>query len=72
MAVVDLKDAYYSVPINLHHRKYLGFEFNGTLYDFTCLPNDLASAPMVFTKLMKPVCVCNREIQRIPYSGLHR
>ena len=55
MAVLDLKDAYYSVPINLQHRKYLRFEFNGTLYEFTCLPNDLASPPRVFTKLMKPV-----------------
>ena len=55
MAVLDLKDAYYSVPINLQHRKYLRFEFNGTLYEFTCLPNGLASAPRVFTKLMKPV-----------------
>ena len=44
MAVLDLKDAYYSVPINLQHRKYLRFEFNGTLYEFTC-----------FTKLMKPI-----------------
>ena len=55
MAVLDLKDAYYSVPINLQHRKYLRFEFNGTLYEFNCLPNGLASAPRVFTKLMKPV-----------------
>ena len=55
MVLLDLKDAYYSVPINLQHRKYLRFEFNGTLYEFTCLPNDLTSAPRVFTKLMKPV-----------------
>ena len=55
MAVLDLKDAYYSVPINLQHRKYLRFEFNGTLYELTCLANGVASAPRVFTKLMKPV-----------------
>lgn len=55
MAVLDLKDAYYSVPINLQHREFLRFEFTGSLYEFTCLPNDLASAPRVFTKLMKPV-----------------
>ena len=45
MAVLDLKDAYYSVPINPQHRKYLRFEFK----EFTCLPNGLASAPRVFT-----------------------
>lgn len=37
MAVIDLKDAYYSVPINPQHRKYLRFEFKDTLYEFTCL-----------------------------------
>ena len=51
MAVLDLKDAYYSVPINLQHRKYLRFEFNGTLNEFTCLPNGLASAPLGETPL---------------------
>ena len=30
MAVLDLKDAYYSVPINPQHRKYLRFEFKDT------------------------------------------
>ena len=55
MAVLDLKDAYYSVPINPQHRKFLRFQFNGSLYEFTCLPNGLSSAPRVFTKLMKPV-----------------
>ena len=55
MAVLDLKDAYYSVPINPQHRKYLRFEFEDTLYEFTCLPNGLPSAPKVFTKVMKPV-----------------
>lgn len=49
MAVLDLKDAYYSVPIVIDHRKYLN------LYEFTCLPNGLSSAPRSFAKLMKPV-----------------
>ena len=29
--------------------------FNGTLYQYTCLPNGLSSAPHMFTKLLKPV-----------------
>ena len=37
------------------HRKYLKFLFNGTLYQYTCLPNGLSSAPRIFTKLLKPV-----------------
>ena len=60
MASVDLKDAYYTVPIHSDHQKYLKFMFNGTLYQYTCLPNGLSSAPRIFTKLLKPV-----------YSTLH-
>ncbi|KAJ8044060.1 hypothetical protein HOLleu_11420 [Holothuria leucospilota] len=55
MASIDLKDAYYSVPIDCDHRKYLRFEWNHNVYEYTCLPNGLASAPRVFTKLLKPV-----------------
>ena len=60
MASVDLKDANYTVPIHCDHQKYLKFMFNGTLYQYTCLPNGLSSAPRIFTKLLKPV-----------YSTLH-
>ena len=55
LAVLDLKDADYSVPVLTEHTKFLRFVFQGTLYEFTCLPNVLASASLVFTKLMKPV-----------------
>ena len=55
MASIDLKDAYYSVPVATEHQKYLKFLFNGTLYQYTCLPNGLSSAPRIFTKLLKPV-----------------
>lgn len=61
MAVLDLKDAYCSVPVDMEHRKYLRFLFNGTLNEFTCLPNGLASAPRVFTTLMKPVHATHRS-----------
>ena len=55
MASVDLKDAYYTVPIDLSHQKYLKFCFEGEYFQYTCLPNGLASAPRSFTKLLKPV-----------------
>jgi hypothetical protein len=29
--------------------------WDNTIYQYTCLPNGLACAPMCFTKLMKPV-----------------
>ena len=54
MASIDLKDAYYSVPIAKQHRAYLRFIWRGQLYQFTCLPNGLSCAPRNFTKLLKP------------------
>ena len=55
MASVDLKDAYYSVPIQEQDRKYLRFMWRGALYQFNALPNGLACAPRFFTKLLTPV-----------------
>lgn len=55
MASIDLADAYYSVNIHNSYRKYLRFIWNGYLYQFTCLPNGLTSAPRWFTKIMKPI-----------------
>ena len=53
MASIDLADAYYSVNVHVHHRKYLQFAFQGHWYRFTCLANGISSAPRIFTKLMK-------------------
>ena len=55
MASLDLKDAYYSIPVMKEHRKYLRFLFNGRLYQLTCLPNGLSSCPRKFTKTLKPI-----------------
>ena len=55
MASVDLRDAYYTIPISIKYRKYLRFEWQGKLYQYTCLPNGLSSAPRSFTKILKPV-----------------
>ena len=38
MTSIDLRDAYYSVPISPQHRKYLKFIWRDQLYQFTCLP----------------------------------
>ena len=69
MASVDLKDAYYSVPIAAAHQKYLKFEWGGKLYQFTCFPNGLAFCPRKFTKLMKPAYAVLRQLGHInsPY-----
>jgi len=55
IASVDLKDAYYSIPVAQEERKFLKFEWEGNYYQFTCLSNGLACAPRIFTKVLKPV-----------------
>ena len=55
MVSIDLKDAYFSVPIFQPHRKYLRFLWNFKRYEFTCLPFGYSLAPRVFTKIFKPV-----------------
>ena len=69
MASVDLKDAYYSVPIAVSDQKYLKFKWGGKLYQFTCFPNGLAFCPRKFTKLMKPAYSVLRQLGHInsPY-----
>ena len=54
MASIDIKDAYYSVPIAATDQKYLKFEWKGKPYKFTCFPIGLALCPRKFTKLLKP------------------
>lgn len=55
MASIDLKDAYFLIPINKKHRKYLRFIFEKQMYEFRCVPFGLNTAPFLFTKIMKPV-----------------
>ena len=55
MASIDLKDAYYSVPIDESHQKFLKFQCQEALYQFTCLAQGLSSTPRLFTKLLNAV-----------------
>lgn len=61
MASIDLKDAYYSVPICPEHKKFLRFKWKGQVWQFEALPNGLALAPRKFTKLLKPVFATLRQ-----------
>lgn len=61
MSTVDLKDAYYSVPLSPGSQKLLKFIWKGQLYQCTCLPNGLSSCPRKFTMLLKPVYTVSRQ-----------
>ena len=61
MLSIDLADADYTVPVLCMDQKCLLFQFEGYLYKHTCLPNDLSSAPGIFTKILKPVLSALRK-----------
>ncbi|XP_033996783.1 uncharacterized protein LOC117491055 [Trematomus bernacchii] len=49
---VDLRDAYFHVPIAAHHRKFLRFAFQDQHYQFRVLPFGLSLSPRVFTRVV--------------------
>lgn len=55
LCTIDLKDAYFLIPVHLSHGNFFRFIYKDVLYEFTCVPFGLASAPYTFTKLLKPV-----------------
>ena len=59
---VDLKDAYFQIPIHRSSRKYLRFAFGDEVYQFRALPFGLNSAPWLFTRVML-------EVKRLAHKG---
>ena len=55
MTSVDIKSAYPHIPIAPEHRQFFRFVWRGEHYQFKAMPFGLATAPLIWTKLMKPV-----------------
>ena len=55
MASIDLKDAYFLLPVRRKCRILLRFHFENNYFEFTCMPFGLSIAPFTFIKLTKPV-----------------
>ena len=68
MCKVDLKDAYFCVPLHHSHIKYVRFQWEGHLQEFLCWCLGLGLAPRIFTKLLKiPVAILGHNIRIIIY-----
>lgn len=52
---IDLSDAFLHIPIHPSAHRYLQFHWRGQLYQFKVLPFGLSLAPLVFTKVLRPL-----------------
>ena len=50
---LDLKDAYFHIPIHPDFQHYLRFALEGSVYQFQALPFGLATAPLIFTMVVR-------------------
>ena len=66
---IYLSDAYLYIPIHPNSRKYLRFCHKSQVFQFTSLPFGLATAPQVFTMIVKEVelMALTREIRLHQY-----
>jgi len=55
LASLDLKEAYWHIPIHRRYRPYLAFSAGNQIYQFKVLPFGLNIAPRVFSKMLQPV-----------------
>ena len=55
MVSIDLKNAYFQVPVHLGSRRYLHFKAFGKICQFKVFYFGLSNAPQVFTRVMAPV-----------------
>ena len=53
MASLDIKDGYYTIPVDESSQKYLKFIWKEQLYQFCVLSNKLSTCPIWFTMLLK-------------------
>ena len=69
MLSLDLKDAYFQVPIHPQSRKFLRVVWRGIVYQFRVLCFGLCTAPQVFTRVMAPVAsiLHSRGIRMLRY-----
>ena len=72
MTKVDLKNAYYSIPITQEHQPYLAFLWKDKVWMFTRMCFGLSPAPRIFTKVMKPLLANMRPLYRRSLAGEQR
>ena len=60
-ASIDLKDAYFHIPIHPQSTHLLRFVWKGKVYEFLVVPFGLCTAPFIFTKITRPIAAFLRS-----------
>jgi len=55
LVTADIKDGFFHVPVHTEFQTYLGIEFRGKFYKWTCLPFGLSLSPYFFCKTLRPI-----------------
>jgi hypothetical protein len=65
----DLTSGYYHVALHPDSRRFVGFKWEGTYYQYNCLPFGLSTAPWVFSKVIRELVMFWRAkgINILPY-----
>ena len=66
---IDLKDAYFGIPLDKTSKKYICFQWEGNLYEFLCLCFDLVPAPLIFAKLLKVLFAKENRCENSNFRG---
>ena len=53
--IIDLKDAFFLIPIAWPFHKYFAFVIDGRILVFQFMPFGLSIAPWAFTRVMRPI-----------------
>ena len=65
---LDLKDAFFHVPIHNRHRRFLRFIWKSKPYQFASCPFGLSTAPSTFTRVTRPVLHwCRSQAMRVVF-----
>ena len=67
---MDLKDAFFHVPIAWEYHKYFAFKMDGHIYVFQFLPFGLSPAPWAFSRTIKPIKSHLHELSIMMFSLL--
>jgi hypothetical protein len=51
-ASIDLRHAYYYINMAENDQKFLRFQWRETIYQYTCLPNGVTSAPRILSSVL--------------------